>query len=136
MQVTNEELARIRPGKLVETFDGYPLSIIKFSFVNNIWSFLTMLRHYVFWGEPICGNLQLLQIELTKTWPQFSLTLLAIFCNKDNIFKRKQEFLDKGWCVHVRVCAENTKTKNNTNLGQRIQGQKVWGGSGTSRKRI
>ena len=37
-----------------------------------------------------------------------------------------------------RMCVwtKHTKTKNNINLGQRTQGQKAWGGSGTSRKRI
>ena len=80
--LTDEELARIGPGQLVEALNGDPNAVIKLSFVNNVRSFETVLRDYVIWRESTRGSFQLLVAELGETRPRFFLTFAPIFCNK------------------------------------------------------
>lgn len=51
---SNHELARIGPGGLVEAFDGNTAtSVVEPASVNNVGSFLSVLRHNVFGREAI-----------------------------------------------------------------------------------
>lgn len=78
--MTDEELARIRPSELVESFDGDPTAVVELSFVNNVGSFLSVLGDYVVGGESIRGGFEVLQAELAEARPQLPITLAPILC--------------------------------------------------------
>ena len=79
-RLTDEELARIRPSELVESFDGDPTAVVDLSFVNNVGSFLSVLGDYVVGGESIRCGFEVLEAELAEARPQLPITLAPILC--------------------------------------------------------
>lgn len=66
---TDQELARVGPGQLVESLDGDQTAVIELSLVDNIWSFFAVLRDYVVGGEATRGGFQLVQAEFSEARP-------------------------------------------------------------------
>lgn len=63
---TNQELARVGPGRLVEALDGHPPAAVEDAAVDDVGRLLAVLRHDAVGGEPAGRRPELLQPELRE----------------------------------------------------------------------
>lgn len=79
---TDEELARVGPGELVEALDGDgAVAVEEVAAVDDVGGLLAVLRDDVVWGEAIGCRPKLLQPELGKPRHAVPIAVAAILCS-------------------------------------------------------
>lgn len=81
LKETYDKLSRIRPSGSIKAFYSYPGLIVKFPFINHIWSFFTMFRYNILNSKTWCGISKLFNCELFEScWIIHNLIFIA--CKK------------------------------------------------------